>query len=109
MLAVAVWGYALTGASWRMFAALLFSPDLAMAGYLRGPRAGAAVYNAAHSYAAPALLAAAASAAGWTLAVPVALVWTAPIGLDRALGYGLKRPDGFHHTHLGPIGPARRA
>jgi len=31
----------------------------------------------------------------------VALIWTAHIGLDRAMGYGLKLPDGFKRTHLG--------
>jgi hypothetical protein len=34
----------------------------------------------------------------------VAIVWFAHIGLDRALGYGLKYADGFQHTHLGTIG-----
>jgi hypothetical protein len=31
----------------------------------------------------------------------------AHIGLDRALGYGLKLPDDFRHTHLGTIGADR--
>lgn len=105
----AVWLYALSGASWWTLVVLLFAPDLAMLGYLAGTRAGAAAYNTAHTYAAPALLAAAASAAGWTTGVPVALVRAAHIGLDRVLGYGLKLSDSFHHTHLGPIGPARHA
>jgi hypothetical protein len=34
----------------------------------------------------------------------VALIWSAHIGIDRALGYGLKYGDGFASTHLGPIG-----
>ena len=109
ILAASVWGYAFTGASWWLFAALLFAPDVAMAGYLGGPRLGAAAYNAAHTYATPVLLAALASVMGWSLGLPVALVWTAHIGLDRALGYGLKLPAGFRQTHLGPIGPARHA
>ncbi len=109
VLVAAVWGYALTGASWGLFAALLFVPDTSMAGCLWGPSVGAAAYNAAHTYAAPALLAAVSVGLGWTLGTPVALVWTAHIGLDRAFGYGLKSPDGFHQTHPGPIGPAARA
>jgi len=104
LLAAAVWGYALTDASWGLFAALLFAPDLSMAGYLRGPRVGASVYNAAHTTVGPVVLAALASASGWTLGLPVALVWAAHIGLDRALGYGLKLPTGFHDTHLGAFG-----
>ena len=51
------------------------------------------------------LLAAVASAAGWA-ALPVALVWAAHIGFDRALGYGLKLPHGFQSTHLGDLGRA---
>ncbi len=108
-LAAAVWGYAFLGASWWLFAVLLFVPDVSMAGYLAGPKVGAAVYNAAHTYTAPALFAAITDGVGWSLGLPVALIWVAHVGLDRALGYGLKRPDGFHHTHLGPIGPARHA
>jgi hypothetical protein len=30
----------------------------------------------------------------------LALIWLAHIGVDRALGYGLKYPDGFKDTHL---------
>ena len=33
-----------------------------------------------------------------------ALIWIAHIGLDRALGYGLKYATGFGDTHLGHIG-----
>ncbi len=107
-LAAGAWGFAQTGAPGWLFVALLLAPDLAAVGYLRGPRAGAAAYNAAHTYAAPAMLALAAPLAGWGLGLPVALVWGAHIGMDRALGYGLRRPDRAHPTHLGPIGPARR-
>ena len=38
------------------------------------------------------------------LAGSIALVWFAHIGLDRALGYGLKYDAGFRFTHLGRIG-----
>ena len=34
----------------------------------------------------------------------VALVWFAHIGMDRALGYGLKYDTDFKDTHLGRIG-----
>ncbi|MDB5619562.1 MAG: hypothetical protein JWQ24_3800 [Tardiphaga sp.] len=34
----------------------------------------------------------------------IALIWLAHIGLDRALGYGLKYVAGFRFTHLGRIG-----
>ena len=41
---------------------------------------------------------------GWSVAVAVALIWLAHIGIDRMLGYGLKHARGFGHTHLGPAG-----
>jgi hypothetical protein len=34
------------------------------------------------------------------LAVQIALIWGAHIGADRMLGYGLKYPTAFKHTHL---------
>jgi hypothetical protein len=42
------------------------------------------------------------SGAGTT--VRVALIWAAHIGMDRALGYGLKETSGFTRTHLGRVG-----
>ena len=40
----------------------------------------------------------------WFLSTPgflwVALIWTAHIGFDRMLGYGLKDVSGFKKTHL---------
>ncbi|MDT7547991.1 MAG: hypothetical protein QOE84_385 [Actinomycetota bacterium] len=83
---------------------LLFAPDLFMVGYARSTRTGAAFYNFAHSYPAPALLGAVAVATSNHLWQAVALVWLAHIGMDRALGYGLKYDDSFKHTHLGSIG-----
>jgi hypothetical protein len=63
-------------------------------------RSGAARYNAAHSYLAPALLA----ALGTTLnlhALPcVVCIWAAHVGFDRLLGYGLEYGTRFGDTHL---------
>lgn len=103
-LAIASALYALGAYNWPLFVLLFFVPDLAFAGYLAGPRVGAAVYNLAHTYTFPAVLV----GLGWGLAAPalvqVALIWTAHIGFDRALGYGFKLPTSFHNTHLGKIG-----
>jgi len=96
--------YAVFGGSWWTYAILFLAPDLSFAGYLAGPKVGATVYNAAHSYLGPlALLAAAMSMAAPTLPL-LAMIWLAHIGFDRALGYGLKYPAGFGFTHLGRIG-----
>ena len=69
---------------------LFLVPDLALIGYLGGPRAGAMLYNAFHTYLAPAALAALAYAGVLADAWPLCLIWVAHIGLDRALGLGLK-------------------
>lgn len=97
--------YAHEGGSWLVFAVLFFAPDVSFAGYIAGPRIGAALYNVAHSYVGPLILAAALLGVGAGLTL--ALVWGAHIGFDRALGYGLKYPSGFGDTHLGSVG--RRA
>jgi Domain of unknown function (DUF4260) len=89
---------------WWLVPLLLFVPDVFMAGYAKSQRLGAILYNVAHSYPAPALLAALASVADEPLCQGVALVWFAHIGMDRALGYGLKYETNFKDTHLGRIG-----
>jgi hypothetical protein len=71
-----------------------------MLGYLRGPRIGAAVYNFAHTYLFPAALVLIWLLAPETWILWIAALWTAHIGLDRMLGFGLKDPSGFKHTHL---------
>ena len=96
--------YAVWGGSWWIYAILFLVPDLSFAAYLAGPRAGAIVYNAAHSYMAPMAL----MVIGLGMSSPpmrsIALIWLAHIGIDRALGYGLKYATGFGFTHLGRIG-----
>lgn len=96
--------YAFSEAGWLLFGLLFLAPDLSMLGYLAGPRVGAAVYNAAHTYALPFALLLVWVLADVTLLLPVALVWAAHIGFDRMLGYGLKYPTAFQDTHLGRIG-----
>lgn len=107
LLAGAVALYAVAGGRWWVFALLLFLPDLSMLGYLRGPRPGAAIYNLAHTTVLPILLGVLGHLAGYGSLVQVALIWLAHVGLDRALGYGLKAATGFGDTHLGPIGRRR--
>lgn len=106
VLGAAVAAYAQFGAGWGMFALLLLAPDLALLGYLAGPRAGAALYNAAHSYVGAVALLVLGVLAAMSWAVAGGLIWCAHIGLDRALGYGLKYGSDFGATHLGRIGRA---
>lgn len=100
VLAAALALYFDSGYGWLLLAVLALAPDLSMAGYLAGPRAGAIAYNAAHAYVLPVALAVAGVLAGSDLAVQLALIWLAHVGADRLLGYGLKYPTEFKHTHL---------
>lgn len=98
MLGTLTLAYSQAGYDWVRFASLFLTPDLAMIGYLAGPKAGSRVYNLAHTYAAAALLAAFGQYA-------TAITWAAHIAFDRMLGYGLKYPAGFGATHLAWRGP----
>jgi len=89
---------------WWYFPILLFAPDISIAAYRAGPRIGAWVYNLVHHRGLALLY----YVAGVALAIPllglVGVIFFAHSSLDRALGYGLKFPDSFGHTHLGHIG-----
>ena len=85
---------------WWLYLVLALAPDLSMLGYLAGPRVGAAVYDSAHTYAVPVALAALGVVSDIRTLTAVGLVWIAHIGVDRAVGYGLKYPSAFQDTHL---------
>lgn len=103
----AVLTYRSFGVGWLLFAALFLAPDISIAAYWFGPQAGSVVYNLVHTYLSPAFL----TLIGFALGLPVlyglALIWTAHIGFDRLVGYGLKYPSAFADTHLGRIGRDR--
>ncbi len=91
------------GYAWWLFVALLLAPDLSFAGYVGGPRIGAASYNLAHTMLFPLALGAAGVVGDVKIAVELALIWLTHIGVDRALGYGLKYPTQFKDTHLARV------
>jgi hypothetical protein len=102
----AVWMFHRIGGNWWLFAALILVPDVSFAAYFFGTRPGAIAYNAMHVTLGPLVCA----ALGFLLPsfdlLSVALIWAAHVGIDRALGYGLKYGAGFGFTHLGRIGGA---
>ena len=101
--------YAVCGGYWWIYGVLFLAPDLSFSGYLAGPKVGAIVYNAAHSYIAPMAMITAGFGFAPPLLLSVAMIWLAHIGFDRALGYGLKYSAGFGFTHLGRIGREAKA
>lgn len=96
--------YSRFGQGWGMFALIFFVPDISFLGYFAGPKVAAISYNLAHTY----IGAVTCLVAGMVLPAPsilgAGIIWCAHLGFDRALGYGLKYPDGFGFTHLGRIG-----
>lgn len=92
----------LDGSIW-IFLALALAPDIAMVGYLAGPSIGSMSYNLLHTYVLPVALGALGLWQSTEFLVLVALVWTAHIGADRAITYGLKYPTEFQDTHLNRV------
>jgi hypothetical protein len=92
------------GGNWLVLVPLLLLPDLSAAGYLAGPRIGAFTYNIIHNW----LPGIAVLVIGVWLGSPeillAASILIAHVGMDRAVGYGLKLPGSFHDTHLGRMG-----
>ena len=98
--------YAVWGGSWWVYFILFLVPDISMVAYLSGPKFGAMIYNAMHSYMAPMVLMVTGLGMAAPLVLSIAIIWLAHIGIDRALGFGLKYSAGFGFTHLGRIGKA---
>ena len=75
-----------------------------MIGYVVNTKVGAALYNLAHHQG----LALGILIAGIYLSFPgltlTGIILFGHSAMDRMLGYGLKYPDDFKHTHLGWIG-----
>ena len=86
--------------NWILFVILILAPDLAMAGYFKDTKLGSIVYNIFHIYAWPVALVILGIVLDMMILIQLALIWTAHIGMDRMLGYGLKYPTGFKDTHL---------
>jgi hypothetical protein len=109
-LAAFVVGLALYGASggnWLLLIPLLLLPDISAIGFLASPRIGTFTYNLLHNWV-PGIVT---LGIGAWLASPAVLlaasILIAHVGMDRAVGYGLKLPSSFQDTHLGRMGRTR--
>jgi hypothetical protein len=103
-LAVYLW----LGGPWLLLLPLLLLPDASAAGYLAGPRIGALTYNIVHNWAFGLAILGVGAALASTPLLLVGAIACAHVGMDRAVGYGLKLPTSFQDTHLGPIGRKRQ-
>ncbi len=105
----AVAAFAMVDGNWWLFVLLILAPDLSFLAIGLGQTVAIRTYNVVHSYTLPIILGAVGYFAGVGWMLPVALIWGAHIGMDRAIGYGLKYPGALNITHLGPMGKARKA
>jgi len=87
-------------ANWGLFLLLILLPDLSILGYVYSKQLGAALYNVFHTYAAPLLVGGVMISLSLPFTLEIFLIWTAHIAIDRCMGYGLKFPTHFKHTHL---------
>ncbi|MCI3919664.1 DUF4260 domain-containing protein [Paenibacillus sp. TRM 82003] len=92
--------YGVNELNWWLFAVLFFVPDVSMVGYLFNNKIGAYLYNLFHTYTIPLLLILVGMLTRQDLILAIGLVWMAHVGMDRALGYGLKYPTAFKDTHM---------
>jgi len=99
MFAAGIFYHQLHG-SWLWFALLFLAPDISMFGYLANKKAGAMIYNLAHTYTIPLLLLLGLWICGQENNIWLCLIWLAHIAFDRMIGYGLKYETAFKDTHL---------
>jgi hypothetical protein len=95
--------YPKPGYSWWWFVALIFAPDIGIIGYAFNTKVGAFTYNLAHHKA----LAVAIGLCGYYFQINELLIAGVILfshsSMDRMLGFGLKYPDNFKHTHFGNL------
>ncbi|KKB42049.1 DUF4260 domain-containing protein [Bacillus thermotolerans] len=103
VLVLSVYLYAVNEYSWGMFFLLLLAPDISMIGYLVNNEVGAKCYNMFHTYSLPITMIIVGLLLSYPLVSAVGLIWSAHIGMDRAIGYGLKYSTHFKDTHLNRV------
>ena len=105
---VAVFYLNVGGFKWYWLPISFFVFDISAIGYLVNKRVGALTYNLVHSLIAPFILVGVYILTLNQAVLFVTLLWLFHVFVDRALGYGMKHVEGFHHTHLGPVGKAKK-
>ncbi len=95
-------------AGW-LYPIIFLAPDLSMIGYLISPQVGAVTYNFVHHKAVAVVVILIGFISNMPWVTFTGLILLSHSSFDRVLGYGLKYPDAFEHTHLGMIGKAKKA
>jgi hypothetical protein len=100
VLLFCIYFYSTYDYGWGLFLFFLLLPDISMLGYLINVKIGALFYNLFHTYVTSTLPLVWGIITHSDLSIIVGLIWTAHIGMDRLLGYGLKYPTHFKDTHF---------
>lgn len=87
-----------------LYAMLFLTPDISMLGYVVNTRVGAIAYNLFHHKGLALAFYLLGIYASSSVIMFIGLLIFGHSAFDRMLGYGLKYPDNFKHTHLGWIG-----
>ena len=90
--------------AWWVYPALILLPDFSMLGYAFNPRLGAVIYNFFHHKALGIVVGVVGLTLGSSSLMLSGIILFGHSAMDRMLGYGLKYPSDFKHTHLGTIG-----
>lgn len=81
--------------------------DICILGYTISPKIGAFLYNLTHNATIPTLCVTAGVVFDIKWLTVLGFAWTFHTSVDRVLGFGLKHPESFWHTHLGKIGKSK--
>ena len=101
MFAASIFLFSLTDYSWWVYPALILLPDIGMLGYLVNTRIGALTYNLFHHKGIALIVLVAGYYFNHTETTLAGIILFGHSSMDRIMGYGLKYPDNFKHTHLG--------
>lgn len=102
-LLLSVYFYGINDFSWGLFFLLLLVPDISMLGYLFNIKVGAVLYNVFHTYSLSICIIIVGLFLSNQMILAIGLIWSAHIGMDRTIGYGLKYPTDFKDTHLNRV------
>ncbi len=103
IFALSLYFYWYNDFSWILFIILILAPDISMLGYLLNNKIGAMLYNLFHTYITAIVVIFLGILLSSSTVLAIGLIWSAHIGIDRTVGYGLKYPTEFKDTHLNRV------
>lgn len=86
--------------NWYVIILIWLSFDLSAIGYLVNKKVGSITYNLVHNYILVLLLVASGIFWGNDYLTFIGVILASHVGIDRFLGFGLKYPSDFKHTHI---------